>query len=324
MISIIIPVYNVERFLKRCLDSVINQTFTDIEIILVDDGSPDDSPKICDSYALSDSRIKVVHKNNGGLSSARNAGLDICLGEYVFFMDSDDWLANNNVLEFFYKCAQENNADFVYAKLNSATEKTITPYRSIDKYSDEYLYFLSNPYYFSAWNKLYKTELFKTIRFENGRINEDVDIIPLICMSAKKIALLDKYTYNYYTNNESITRKSFSEKRFDMFKSVKHAYDNFIGTELQRNVFMQNLFGFQLFSVYISILTNTKGKDKKKYIIQFLNNLNFYNFKSFYNYCLKCFILNETFSKKIKKIIALILLKFYSLLYCKKLNNASK
>lgn len=328
LISIIIPVYKVEKFLPRCIDSVLEQTYKDLEIILVDDGSPDTSPKICDEYVQKDQRIKVIHKENGGLSSARNAGLKICSGDYIFFIDSDDWLADENVLYDFIHKAENEQSDFVYSLINMADDKNCTRQKTNNRFLEDDLFFLSNPYLFSACNKLYANSLLQYLQFVPGRVNEDVDIIPLVFCHTKNVTRLNRPTYNYYSNEDSLTRKAFSEKRFDMFKSVQHAYDNFIGSEKQKDIFYENLFGFQIFSVYAAILVNTKGKDKKKYIIQFLNYLNFYNFKSFYKYCLKCFILNETFSKKIKKIIALILLKFYFLLYCKKLNkemnNASK
>lgn len=322
MISIIIPVYKVEKYLARCVDSVLNQTFSDFELILVDDGSPDKSPELCDEYAKKDSRVKVIHKTNGGLSSARNAGLEVCKGDYIFFIDSDDWLTDEKVLEEFISKAEKENSDFVYSFMNAATDETQKAIRMNKRFKDnDKLFFLSNPYLFSACNKLYKNTLLQFLQFVPGRVNEDVDIIPLVFCHAKNVTRLNRPTYNYYSNEDSLTRKAFSEKRFDMFKSVQHAYDNFIGSEKQKDIFYENLFGFQIFSVYAAILVNTKGKDKKKYIIQFLNYLNLYNFKSFYKYCLKCFILNETFSKKIKKIIALILLKFNFLLYCKKLNK---
>lgn len=112
LISIIVPVYNVEKYLNKCIDSIINQTYKNIEIILVDDGSTDNSGKICDEYLLRDSRIKVIHKNNGGLSSARNEGINISSGEYIGFVDSDDWV-EPNMYEEMYKKILYSNADIV-------------------------------------------------------------------------------------------------------------------------------------------------------------------------------------------------------------------
>lgn len=276
MISIIIPVYNVEKFLKRCLDSVINQTFTDIEIILVDDGSKDSSGKICDEFKSKDNRIKVIHKENGGLSSARNAGVEICEGDYIFFIDSDDWLADENVIQDFYETALKDDSDFVYARINTATDERSYASKYVKKYQDVRLHFLSNPYYFTAWNKLYSKNLKELLLFTEGRVNEDVDIIPIVFSRARKVSLLDRCTYNYYKNQNSITRSNFSEKRFDMFKSVSHALKKFSGTEAETKVFKENLFGFQLFTVYIEILKRTSNVERKEYLINYLKKIREY------------------------------------------------
>ena len=181
MLSVIIPVYNVEKYLSRCVDSVLNQTYKNFELILVDDGSLDNSPVICDEYENKDSRIKVIHKENGGLSSARNAGLEICKGDYIFFIDSDDWLTDENVLEEFISKAEKENADFVYSFMNTATDKIQKEIRMNQRFKDnDKLFFLSNPYLFSACNKLYKNTLLQFLQFVPGRVNEDVDVIPLV------------------------------------------------------------------------------------------------------------------------------------------------
>lgn len=312
MISIIIPVYNVEKYLKRCVASVINQSYTDIEIILVDDGSPDNSPELCDEIAQTDSRVVVIHKENGGLSSARNAGLDIAKGDYVFFIDSDDWLSSNTVLENFYKTAVKNNSSFVFGLLNSATENTIFPIRINNRYKKDDLFFLSNPYLFSACNKLYKKKLFDNIRFELGRVNEDVDIIPLIFSKSENPTCLKEYSYCYFSNTESITRASFSDKRFDMFKSVSHVYKKFDGTKMQKNILYQNLFGFQIFSVYLSIL---KSDSKRSNLRKFVELLKQAKYKNYFYYSFICLLKNESFIKSIKKNIALFLLMFFYVIY---------
>lgn len=312
MISIIIPVYNVEKYLFRCVNSILSQTYSDIEIILVDDGSPDNSPELCDEIAQTDSRVVVIHKENGGLSSARNAGLDIAKGDYVFFIDSDDWLSSNTVLENFYKTAVKNNSSFVFGLLNSATENTIFPIRINNRYKRDDLFFLSNPYLFSAWNKLYKKKLFDNIRFELGRVNEDVDIIPLIFSKSENPTCLKEYSYCYFSNTESITRTSFSDKRFDMFKSVSHVYKEFEGTKNQRNILYQNLFGFQIFSVYLSIL---KSDSKKINLRKFIELLKQAKYKNYFYYSFICLLKNESFFKSIKKIIALFLLMFFYVIY---------
>lgn len=312
MISIIIPVYKVEKYLSRCVDSILSQSFSDFEMILVDDGSPDNCPKICDEYAENDSRIKVIHKQNGGLSSARNAGLEICTGDYIFFIDSDDFLADKNVLSDFIHKAQSEKSDFVYALMNRATDTKISEIKNCKRFAkDDRLFFLSNPYFFSAWNKLYKRTLLQFIQFVPGRVNEDVDVIPLVFCHAKKVSCLHRATYNYYQNQSSITRSAFSEKRFDMFKSVSHAYQNFAGTKQEKSVFCENLFGFQIFSVCIEILKRTKGKEQKEYLIKFCNLLKENHFDKFFHYAFLCFVHNESFVKRMKKVAALAYVRIF-------------
>lgn len=312
MLSVIIPVYNVEKYLSRCVNSVLNQTYKDFELILVDDGSLDKSPEICDGYKKKDSRVKVIHKENGGLSSARNAGLEICKGDYIFFIDSDDWLTDEKVLEEFISKAEKENSDFVYSFMNTATDETQKAIRMNKRFKDnDRLFFLSNPYLFSAWNKLYKNTLLQFLQFVPGRVNEDVDVIPLVFCKANKVSRLDKHTYNYYQNQESITRQCFSEKRFDMFKSVTHVYKKFMGTKKEKKVFYENLFGFQIFSVYISILKNTSGNKRKRYLLDFCKLLKENNFCCFWKYSFFCFLHNEGFSKYLKKLFAWFYLKIF-------------
>jgi len=143
-ISVIVPVYNVEKYLAKCIDSILAQTFTDFECILINDGSPDNSPAICDEYAKKDERMKVIHKENGGVSSARNTGLDIAQGEWITFADSDDWV-DENYLELMYSNAIKNNCDLSICGFKSVDEKgninavfsIIVPIYKVEKYLDE-------------------------------------------------------------------------------------------------------------------------------------------------------------------------------------------
>lgn len=313
MLSVIIPVYNVEKYLSRCIQSVLEQTYADMEIILVDDGSPDRCPVICDEFAEKDKRIKVIHKENGGLSSARNAGLEICKGDYIFFIDSDDWLADENVISDFIQKAACEHSDFVYSLMNKADDKKRSELKANERFLEDDLFFLSNPYLFSACNKLYAHTLLQHLQFVPGRVNEDVDVIPLVFCHAKKVSRLNRATYNYYSNPKSITRTQFSEKRFDMFKSIRHVYENFNGNKKQCIVLYENLFGFQLFSVYIEILKKTKGTERKKYLLRFCELLKENEFDRFFHYAALCFFHNERPEKKLKKIVALSYLKIFCL-----------
>ena len=164
LISVVIPVYKVEKFIRNCVDSVIAQTYKDLEIILVDDVSPDGCPAICDEYAAADKRIKTVHKENGGLSSARNAGLDVATGEYVFFVDSDDYISEN-AIERLYEALIKEKADIAICDWVAVDEngnkvvKKISPLKNECLNRDGLFKKITEPnyyYYVVSWNKLYK------------------------------------------------------------------------------------------------------------------------------------------------------------------------
>nr|WP_288730327.1 glycosyltransferase family 2 protein [uncultured Anaerobutyricum sp.] len=235
-ISAIVPVYNVEKYLDRCINSLINQTLEDIEIILVDDGSPDDCPKMCDEYAQRDKRIRVIHKENGGLGFARNSGLEIARGEYIYFIDSDDYIAQN-AFEIFYKEAKKNDADVCYGGFYLVDEengKTIPiehEYKGRDYVGDDIvnivLYNMLGSdadaksdanIRQSVWQGIYSGDLIRSnkLRFETERkyISEDIvfhlDFLP----KAKKAVFVEGcYYYHIADNPTSLTHK-YSESRF--------------------------------------------------------------------------------------------------------------
>lgn len=221
LVSIIVPIYKVEPYLQRCLDSLINQTYTNLEIILVDDGSPDNCPQICDEYAANDSRVIVIHKENGGLSDARNAGLDICSGEYISFVDSDDWVENEYIDRLLYKLLA-TNSDIAVA--NHQTFSTSNVFFPIDFLKDGVFLnteildniFTTRNQFKIAWGKLFKKELFFNIRFPKGLNHEDeyVGFIPYFY--AKKIVCFNQVLYHYLKRNDSITG---SENHFDDYES---------------------------------------------------------------------------------------------------------
>jgi glycosyltransferase involved in cell wall biosynthesis len=210
-ISVIVPVYNVEKYLSRCVDSIINQTYTNLEIILVDDGSTDAGGKMCDEYAQQDNRIIVIHKENGGLSDARNAGLDIATGEYIGFVDSDDFIA----LEFYeilYKTLIKTNSDLAFCefqRFHNDTEiiKNHTNYKvRTDKGIDILNNFYNKHYvtYVVMWNKLYKKDIWKNLRFPFGKIHEDEFVIHEIFYLAKQISFINASLYYYFHRENSI------------------------------------------------------------------------------------------------------------------------
>lgn len=231
LISVIVPIYNVEPYLRRCVDSILAQKYRDLEIILVDDGSPDDCPQICDEYAAQDERIKVIHKANGGLSSARNAGLDIASGNWVSFIDSDDWI-EPDMYEILLRNAINTNAEISVGGVNDevvykdAVTVTKTTYHGVLK--TETLspveamarYFTTS---WAAWDKIYRKELFQTIRFPVGEINEDEAIVLKLLDSCTTIAYTNQVFYHYIHRAQSITTSTFSEKKLAWYR---HCQDN--------------------------------------------------------------------------------------------------
>lgn len=231
LVSIIVPIYKVEPYLRRCLDSIVNQSYTNLEIILVDDGSPDGCPQICDEYAAKDKRIFAIHKENGGLSDARNAGLDISKGEYVSFIDSDDWV-NEKYIEILLAIMTKEKSDIVIGENEKTKEtcidKTISKTTIKTYTSKEALIhlFRDNHIAFTvSWGKLYKRNLFETLRFPVGKFHEDEFTTYILFYNAKKIIYTSEILYIYFQRNNSIITSrhpwdvlEFLEKRYLFFK----------------------------------------------------------------------------------------------------------
>lgn len=221
LISIIVPVYNVEEFLPKCIDSILAQTYENLEIILVEDGTKDNSGQICDAYAEKDSRIKVIHKENGGLSSARNAGMDVARGEYFGFVDSDDWI-EPETYECLMTVAQKYDADLVcggrYDVDGTTGERTIglCPKREECISAMEMLGRVCtwDNCDSAAWDKLYRRRLFDEIRYPLGMYSEDIAIFYKLMEKANRVALCPKPLYNYLHRANSITTAKLSEKTF--------------------------------------------------------------------------------------------------------------
>ncbi len=222
LISVIIPVYNVENYLRRCVDAVLNQTYRSLEVILVDDGSPDTCGTICDAYAREDQRVVVIHQKNAGLSGARNAGIEAARGEYLVFVDSDDYVTEDFIARL-YGALVSTGSDLAQCKWKYVKGESIPdPERDtgrVDTFAKtemmENLYIPDGAYYVVAWNKLYKKELFKGIRYPLGRIHEDEATTYKIYDRISRAAVIDACMYGYFTGNDSITRGKFSRKRLD-------------------------------------------------------------------------------------------------------------
>ena len=251
LISVIVPVYKAEKYLDKCVQSIVNQTYKNLEIILVDDGSPDNCPEMCDEWAKKDSRIKVIHKENSGAASARNAALDIALGDYIGFVDSDDYI-EPNMLDELYDSMQSNGADisicandevdenynFIKENKVPSDEFVITPYDCfLNIYGANYAHCIIP-------NKLYKKEIWQDIRFPHLGMCEDEAVLPYIYQKAEKIAVVNEALYHYYIEHVgSVMNKEFSEdthliyisileERFDLFKSLQME-DVYINTAVE-------------------------------------------------------------------------------------------
>lgn len=221
LISIIVPVYKVEEHLGRCVDSLLNQTYENLEIILVDDGSPDGSGAICDAYAARDPRVRVIHKENGGLSSARNAGLDVATGEFLGFVDSDDWV-DPNTYSWFMEMAQEEDVKLVcagrydYSSWTGDKKVGLCPRKREVISGEEFAkrIFLWDNVDSAAVDKLYHRSLFREIRYPLGVVSEDIPVTYRVALEAGRVGMLDKPVYYYFHRDGSITTAGFSPRSF--------------------------------------------------------------------------------------------------------------
>lgn len=240
LISIIIPVYKIEKFIDKCINSIISQTYQNLEIILVDDGSPDNCPNICDKYAKMDNRIKVIHKPNGGLSDARNAGIDICKGDYIGFVDGDDYISENMYEHLLEHCIKYN-ADIAICGIYAIDED----YNNLSIYNPmiynqitlsniqalRHLFLTFDVNFEVAWNKLYKRDLFfnkDNIRYPYGKLHEDTYTTYKLLYYANNIAVFNEPLYYYVQRNGSIMKRIPSVSQImDRALSAKEAV-NFI------------------------------------------------------------------------------------------------
>lgn len=221
-ISVIVPVYKVEKYIRKCVDSILAQTFIDFELWLVDDGSSDNSGAICDEYAQKDSRVKVIHKKNGGLSDARNAALDVMQGKYVFFVDSDDWISED-ALEIMHTALERTGAKVATGNIVSiyedGTENALYAPVQDEKIlvGEEMLTTLLRP---NAWNRLYDAELFRALRYPVGRLYEDVFTYHKILAQIDRMVLVGRNTYYYLIRGGSIMNSEYNIKFTDIVDAV--------------------------------------------------------------------------------------------------------
>lgn len=237
LISVIVPIYNVECYLKTCIESIVHQTYSNLEIVLVDDGSPDRCPEICDEYAKKDNRVKVIHQDNGGLAHARNVGIANSNGEYLTFVDSDDYVSNDYV-ESLHKGLTESGADISVASLIMFKENYLScvslkreSFVEVEKndYFKEYASIKAEKSmpFITAWNKLYKKELFDGVKYPKGKLYEDAFTTYKLIEKARKIVYSTTKLYYYRLNPQSILGQSFKEKHLEMVEAFRDAMDYF-------------------------------------------------------------------------------------------------
>lgn len=235
LISIIVPIYNVEKYLEECLNSIVSQTYVNLEIILVDDGSTDSCGLICDEWARKDKRIKVIHKDNGGLSSARNAGIEISAGEFITFIDSDD-IVHKDMIKELYNCFVVNHntqiAGCGYCEIKSNEDIPINLNKSDTVYlsGTQAIELMLNPkenFNVVVWNKLYRTVLFKSVRYPEGYNHEDMFVMPRLLNESRIVAYTPSQYYFHRYNPDSIVHRKYNIKSQDELLGVESMRDFF-------------------------------------------------------------------------------------------------
>lgn len=289
VVSVVVPIYKVELYLRRCVDSILNQTYTHLEIILVNDGSPDQCGDIADSYALKDNRVRVIHKHNGGLSDARNAGMQVVTGDYTMFVDSDDWLEKTMIEELVDK-----SIHYKAEVVQSAFYYAYDDYLQLDTryFSDKddpvvlnnkqlmYELVINEKIKNFAWGKLYQTSLIKDIPFRKGVLFEDVFWAHHVMHRVNTYVIIHLPLLYYYQRNDSIVA-SYSPKNLDMIRGLKERhlfiemYYSELTSESYKSLLKANLTHYTL------LLANRKNgsnrfyrKKIQKYIKRYFNHFN--------------------------------------------------
>lgn len=274
LVSVIIPVYNVEAFLDRCILSVLGQSYKQLEIILVDDGSTDNSGNICNEYIKKDSRIKLLRKVNGGLSSARNAGMEAMSGKYFTFIDSDDWIESDYIKKL-VENIDGNDIDIVqcgYCKRNDKKESIYDAHIFgeilVSKTDILDSFFKTQNLQTMAWMKLYRTDLFQNIRFMEGRNNEDTIFFADYIDKVRSIKIIGDKLYNYYVNPNSIMHGSPSKKKIDdAYFSAEYMLNKCCTNYPEYSLYMMRNICNISTGLYMQLKEPSKDPQLKKYIL---------------------------------------------------------
>lgn len=270
LISVIVPVYKVEAYLDKCISSIVNQTYTNLEIILVDDGSPDNCPAICDAWAAKDNRIKVIHKENGGLSDARNAGMKIVTGELLGFVDSDDWV-EPDMYQLLYENLVANDCDISACGVqmdwkDGTPSRALTMNGSCILSAEEAMRAIIEESWLKqpVWYKLYKAKLVKDIQFPVGKYHEDVFWSYQAFGRANKVSVFDTPCYFYTQRAGSIMSESYSLRRLDGLEA-KLARQEYIQQHFPRlkNLALRNLWGSCIYATQM-LMRHCSEEEKQK------------------------------------------------------------
>lgn len=276
LISVIVPIYNVEKYLNKCINSIIEQTYQNIEIILVDDGSNDSSEKICDEYAKKDKRVKVIHKKNGGVSEARNFGIENSNGKYIAFIDSDDYITNDYI-EYLYRILKENKADisccnFEYVYSDKENKKIDNQQDNVYIYNQlealkELLY--QRNIDTSLWGKLIKKDLFDNLKFPCGEIYEDFAVFYKILLKIEKIIYSNIKKYFYMQREKSILSTNFGKKDLYMVIAAKEMYN----TIIKQYPELKSALNSRIINMDFYLLRRISKKDNKKEYLNLKNDV---------------------------------------------------
>ena len=319
LVSVIIPIYNVEKYLRKCLDTIVNQTFVNIEIILVNDGSIDGSKNICEEYKIKDNRIKLINKNNGGLSDARNVGISNAKGDYLIFIDSDDFV-ELDMIEILYKSVVENNADIAVCGfdyyMNDLFYKKINQKNKIQIFNREQsilrMLDINDVFGWTAWNKIYKKDLFFNLKYPKGKLYEDMATTYKLILNSSKVIFLPEIKYHYRIRANSImTKKSLDNKENDRREIAERMYND-LKVEFKENKKVLKEVDVFLITQYMEIINTMVLTDMYNIeIIKFVKKKILEKLKSI-------FVSNICIVKKIQYLTFFLSYKLYKCIYIRK------
>ena len=274
-ISIIVPVYNAEKYLERCLNSLLHQSFSDFELLLIDDGSTDMSSQICDQYAKVDERVKIFHQANAGAGAARNSGLDHACGKYIMFVDSDDYVSAD-FFKIMYEWIEKLKCDIVQCDFVITHDINCEFYKSGDEFCYEYQLdtmacYFSNRYHWTGvfWNKIYRKELWNDLRIPEDIICEDTAILHEVFFKSNNFFYTSQKLYAYFQSENSVTRNNYSIRDLDLVKA-REMRNKFIHDHRLVDYYAimdGDLFG-QISRSYYLLRHNMKGQTSEIYILK--------------------------------------------------------